>query len=160
MSVSVSVQRALADQATPLPVDRQIEEWVNTAVRKAGSEHAQDAHLTVRIVDEAEMSELNRVYRDKDSVTNVLSFPFELPPGMPAGEMETELGDIVVCAAVVENEARAQHKRSEAHWAHMVIHGFLHLLGYDHQQQDEAQQMESLETTVLDSLGYADPYQA
>lgn len=157
--VSVAVQRALAEPARGLPSDELIAQWVNAAISQAGAGQ-EDACLTVRIVDEAEITELNRVYRGKDYATNVLSFPFELPPGIPAEEVESELGDVVVCAAVVANEAQEQHKTTEAHWAHMIVHGSLHLLGYDHQQEDEAQQMESLETAVLNSLGYADPYQA
>jgi probable rRNA maturation factor len=114
-----------------------------------------EAQLTIRITDEAEIQELNRTYRHKDKPTNVLSFPFEAPPGVEI----PLLGDIIICAAVVAREAGEQGKPLQAHWAHMVIHGTLHLLGYDHIDETEAEQMEGLEITLLAGLGYANPYQ-
>ena len=112
------------------------------------------SEVTIRIVDEAESHELNLTYRGKDRPTNVLSFPFEAPP-----EIELPLlGDLIICRQVVEKEAVEQSKTVEEHWAHMVIHGCLHLLGYDHIEDDEAEEMESLETEILQNLGYADPY--
>ncbi len=112
------------------------------------------AELAVRIVDEAEITALNRRYRGKDGATNVLSFPFDAMPGV-----ETEqLGDVVICAPVVAAEAVTQGKSLQAHWAHIVIHGVLHLLGFDHHLDDEAQQMEALEIRLLASLGLPDPY--
>lgn len=159
MSVTVSVQRAVDEgDMAAIPSDQQIEGWVNAAIAQAEYPGAERSQITVRIVTEKEVTELNKSYRGKDTATNVLSFPFESPPGLPPGEMEGELGDVVVCAAVVKQEAQIQHKDSEAHWAHMIIHGSLHLLGYDHLTEGEAQEMESLEKTVLGNLGYADPY--
>jgi probable rRNA maturation factor len=113
-----------------------------------------DAELTVRLVDEAESQELNSRYRGKDAPTNVLSFPAELPPGtgIPL------LGDIVICAPLVQIEAMAQNKPVRAHWAHLVIHGVLHLIGHDHQGEQEAEAMEALEVDLLFSLGYDNPY--
>ena len=105
-------------------------------------------------VDEAESHELNLTYRGKDKPTNVLSFPFEAPPGI---EMPL-LGDLIICRQVVEQEAKEQQKPLEAHWAHMVVHGSLHLLGYDHIEDNEAEEMESLETEIMLALGYEDPY--
>lgn len=102
----------------------------------------------------AESHSLNLTYRGKDKPTNVLSFPFEVPPGM---EMSL-LGDLVICRQVVEKEAQEQGKPLEAHWAHMVVHGSLHLLGYDHIEDDEAEEMEALETEIMLALGYEDPY--
>ena len=102
--------------------------------------------MTIRVVDTAESHSLNLTYRGKDKPTNVLSFPFEVPPGM---EMSL-LGDLVIC--------RQQGKPLEAHWAHMVVHGSLHLLGYDHIEDDEAEEMEALETEIMLALGYEDPY--
>lgn len=110
--------------------------------------------MTIRLVDEAESHELNLTYRGKDKPTNVLSFPFEAPPGI---EMPL-LGDLIICRQVVEQEAKEQQKPLEAHWAHMVVHGSLHLLGYDHIEDDEAEEMESLETEIMLALGYEDPY--
>ena len=98
--------------------------------------------------------ELNLTYRGKDKPTNVLSFPFEAPPGI---EMPL-LGDLIICRQVVEQEASEQGKPLEAHWAHMVVHGSLHLLGYDHIEDDEAEEMEGLETEIMLALGYEDPY--
>ena len=112
--------------------------------------------MTVRIVDEAESNELNLTYRGKDKPTNVLSFPFEAPPGL---ELPL-LGDLVICRQVVEREAQEQGKPLMAHWAHMVVHGSLHLLGYDHIEDEEAEEMEALERDIMQELGFADPYQS
>jgi len=117
-------------------------------------ENKKNSELTIRVVDEAEITALNRQYRGKDGATNVLSFPYEAIAGV-----ETDLlGDIVICAPVVASESVAQAMPLDAHWAHIVIHGVLHLLGYDHHQDDEAHRMEARETELLDSLGYANPY--
>jgi len=111
--------------------------------------------LSIRIVDEAESRDLNGQYRDKDYPTNVLSFPCDLPD-----DVDIELlGDLVICAQVVAREAAEQNKPAAAHWAHMTVHGCLHLLGYDHLDDDEAEQMEQLETHILAALGYPAPYQ-
>ena len=127
-----------------------IRQWVLQVL----PEHKKDSELTIRVVDEAEITALNRQYRGKDGATNVLSFPYEAIPGV-ATDL---LGDIVICAPVVANESVAQDKPLEAHWAHMVIHGVLHLLDYDHHQDAEAHKMEAREAELLDSLGYANPY--
>jgi len=109
----------------------------------------------VRIVDEPEMRELNARYRHKDYPTNVLSFPAELPPGVDV----PLLGDIVICAPVVNREATEQHKAPRAHWAHMLVHGTLHLLGHDHERERDAAVMEALERRILAGLKFPDPYQ-
>jgi probable rRNA maturation factor len=154
----VDLQIALTDSASVvLPGIEDIQRWANAAVKQAKSAE-NDLQVTVRIVDETEITQLNKDYRHKDGPTNVLSFPFESPPGVPAEECESLLGDVVVCAAVVAQEAVAQHKPTEAHWAHMLVHGILHLLGYDHQTDDDAQKMEALEINVLGDLGYPNPY--
>ncbi|BDX06261.1 rRNA maturation RNase YbeY [Planctobacterium marinum] len=111
--------------------------------------------LTVRIVEEQESQSLNDTYRGKDKPTNVLSFPFEQPPGLNL----PLLGDLVVCQSVVAQEAKQQKKDISAHWAHMLVHGTLHLLGYDHINDQEAEEMERLEVHILNSLGIDDPYQ-
>jgi probable rRNA maturation factor len=128
--------------------------------RAALAEHEGDAELTVRVTDEAESQQLNREYRGKDRPTNVLSFPFEAPEGVPVGEVGTYLGDLVICAPVVEREAAEQSKTAPAHWAHMVVHGVLHLRGFDHEDEADAQRMEDKEREVLDGLGFSDPYAA
>ncbi len=133
-----------------LPSEAQIQAWVNRAIQPAFS----DVEMTVRIVDEAESHDLNLTYRGKDKPTNVLSFPFECPD-----EVELSLlGDLVICRQVVEKEAEEQGKPLMAHWAHMVVHGCLHLLGYDHIEDAEAEEMEGLETEIMQSLGFDDPY--
>ena len=138
------------EQEIGLPTAEQIEQWATAAVQPQSDE----VEMTVRIVDEAESHELNLNYRGKDRPTNVLSFPFECPD-----EVELPLlGDLVICRQVVEREAQEQDKPVMAHWAHMVVHGSLHLLGYDHIEDDEAEEMESLETQIMTGLGFADPY--
>ena len=135
-----------------LPTEEQIAQWATASVQPEGDE----VEMTVRIVDEAESHELNLTYRGKDRPTNVLSFPFECPD-----EVELPLlGDLVICRQVVEREAAEQEKPLIAHWAHMVVHGSLHLLGYDHIEDDEAEEMESLETQIMQGLGFDDPYLA
>ena len=133
-----------------LPTLEQIEQWATAAVQP----ESDDVEMTVRIVDEAESQTLNRTYRAKDRPTNVLSFPFECPTevSLPL------LGDLVICRQVVEYEAAEQEKPLMAHWAHMVVHGSLHLLGYDHIDDTEAEEMESLETKIMQGLGFVDPY--
>ncbi|KAE9525320.1 rRNA maturation RNase YbeY [Testudinibacter aquarius] len=133
-----------------LPSQTQIALWAQSAVKPS----LDDLEMTVRIVDEAESQDLNRTYRGKDYPTNVLSFPFESP-----AEVELPLlGDLVICRQVVEREAAEQQKPLLAHWAHMVVHGSLHLLGYDHIEDAEAEEMESLESEIMQALGFADPY--
>jgi probable rRNA maturation factor len=154
--VQLDVQVAV-DDAADVPDAEQIQVWANAAVQYAEPERA-TSQMTVRIVELDEITQLNEQYRQKTGPTNVLSFPFDLPPGMPAEAVESELGDVVVCADVVRREAVEQEKPLVAHWAHMIVHGTLHLLGYDHIQDADAQQMETLEIAVLAELGYANPY--
>lgn len=144
---NVDIQLACA--ARGIPSRNRIRSWVLAALGKQT-----EAELTVRIVDMQEGKALNRRWRGRRQATNVLSFPVsglaEIAPGL--------LGDIVVCAPVVEKEAVEQHKELGAHWAHMIVHGVLHLRGYDHECRQEAEQMESMERAILKSLGYRDPY--
>lgn len=150
-SVLVDLQIA-TENIEGLPTEEQIVQWATGAVQPEGNE----VEMTVRIVDEAESHELNLTYRGKDRPTNVLSFPFKCPD-----EVELPLlGDLVICRQVVEREAAEQEKPLMAHWAHMVVHGSLHLLGYDHIEDDEAEEMESLETQIMQGLGFDDPYLA
>lgn len=132
------------------PSEAQFETWLGAALK----DKQEATELSIRIVDEHESQSLNHQYRGKDKPTNVLSFPADLPP-----ELELPLlGDLVICANVVEREAKEQNKVLEAHWAHMTIHGCLHLLGYDHIDDAEAEAMESLESQLIMSLGYSEPY--
>lgn len=148
MTLELDVQ--YASTAPDLPSEAELARWARVAL----GEEAPAAELTIRIVDSAESQALNRDYRGKDKPTNVLSFPFEAPPGV-----ESELlGDLVICAPVVAQEAAEQGKPLKAHWAHMVVHGILHLLGYDHEEDEEAECMEALEVERLEILGIANPY--
>ena len=147
--LSLEVQQASRADWTPSRVE--LRRWALAAL----ASHRAEVELVIRIVDEAESQALNRSYRGKDRPTNVLSFPFEAPPGIGS----RHLGDIVVCAAVVEREALEQGKPLAAHWAHMIVHGVLHLLGYDHEDDREAEVMESLEIRILAGLGLPDPYE-
>ena len=159
MGVQVDLQMAVANAAQwNVPDIEAIQAWANAALRQV-EPNSSAREMTVRIVDVDEITQLNEHYRQKTGSTNVLSFPFELPPGVPAEACDGALGDLVVCAAVVAQEAETQHKSVEAHWAHMIVHGTLHLLGYDHLTDDEAQQMESEEIAVLKGFGYDNPYE-
>jgi probable rRNA maturation factor len=151
MKVDVQV----ASDAAGLPTDEEIRDRVTRAVRAV--DPGADVEVSVRIVDEPEMRDLNRDYRGKDKSTNVLAFPAGDPGFTPPGETPL-LGDIVVCAGVVAREAEEQGKLPEHHWSHMLVHGTLHLLGQDHADDDEAQAMEALERRILAALGIADPY--
>lgn len=152
----------VGDKALFHPSHKQLSMWVNKALMLAHchgiSSIKADKHfnsdITIRVVDEAESQALNRDYRAKDAPTNVLSFPSDIPDFIN----EPFLGDLVICAQVVCCEASCQNKTLEAHWAHMVVHGTLHLLGYDHIDDDEADVMEALETRILTELNYPAPY--
>lgn len=138
-------------QSQRIPSTDQIERWIAAAL---ASQQLTEAEVSVYIVDEEESQELNSQYRHKDKPTNVLSFPADLPE-----EIEIPLlGDLVVCAPVVEREAQEQGKTLDAHWAHMLVHGTLHLLGYDHIEDDEAETMEALETQLITAMNYPAPY--
>lgn len=133
-----------------VPEDTDFQRWVDAAL----TEVTEDCELSVRLVDVDESTELNSTYRAKSGPTNVLSFPFDAPVVIEP----RLLGDLVICKTVVETEAEQQKKQLEDHWAHMVIHGCLHLLGYDHIETDEAEQMEALEVKILQSLNIDNPY--
>ncbi|WP_320153343.1 rRNA maturation RNase YbeY [uncultured Tolumonas sp.] len=150
MSITLDLQLACAD-SSGLPAEAQFQQWLDTAILP----FQQEAEVTIRIVDEAESNDLNLTYRGKDKPTNVLSFPFECPPGVEDFPL---LGDLIICRQVVEQEASEQQKTLESHWAHMVIHGSLHLLGYDHIEDAEAEEMEALEKEFMQALNYPAPY--
>jgi len=133
-----------------LPAEADFRRWVLAALEGIDG----PVELVIRLVDEEESRELNHRYRGRDKPTNVLSFTFEVPPGVEAAH----LGDLVICAPVVIKEAQEQHKHAGAHWAHMVVHGVLHLRGYDHQDEAAAEAMEQLEREILSGLGIGDPY--
>jgi len=142
----------LADSSAKTPDAQHIRDWVAAVFTTL---ERSPLALTVRVIGEEEMAKLNRRYRGRNKPTNVLSFPMEPLPGM-----RTDLlGDIVVCGPVVDREAAIQNKSPMDHWAHMVVHGLLHLFGYNHESDQEAMVMEALEKSVLEGLGYSDPYQ-
>lgn len=139
-------------QSQHIPAVNDLERWISAALQ---SQKLEEAEVSLYIVDEDESQELNAQYRGKDYPTNVLSFPADIAEevGIPL------LGDLVVCAPIVERESQEQGKTLQAHWAHMLIHGTLHLVGFDHIDDDEAEAMETLETQILTGLGYPAPYQ-
>jgi probable rRNA maturation factor len=155
MSVRIDVQRATDENSTP--GDAFVAEWVRRAIEAAHD--SGKSEVSVRIVDAEEIRALNLDYRGKDRPTNVLSFPAGDVAGLPDDE-PAPLGDIVVCASVVRDESVAQGKSIPDHWAHMLVHGALHLLGHDHQSDSEANAMEALETRILGAHGIGDPYKA
>ncbi len=132
-----------ASNATGLPTRTQLRKWTKAAVRV-------ETEVTIRIVDAEEGRELNSMYRGKDYATNVLTFPLTEEPYL--------MGDIIICAPVVEAEAKSQHKSLEAHYAHLAVHGILHLHGYDHETEPQAELMEGIETAIVTKLGYPSPY--
>lgn len=147
-TVNVLLQCAV-EARDALPSDSKFDVWAQACIVKSDWRE-----VGVRIVTIDESASLNQQYRGKKGATNVLSFPFEAPP-----EVEDDyLGDLVICADVVQREANEQNKLPEHHWAHMLVHGLLHLQGYDHETDTEAQEMESLEIEILQQLGYSNPY--
>ncbi len=156
LTLDVDIQRAC--NTANLPTDSDISLWVKSVLCLTGKKDTQtlldDAELTVRTVALNESQTLNRDYRGKDKPTNVLSFPSDIPADVPI----PLLGDLIICSDVVAQEARDQNKTLQAHWAHMVIHGCLHLLGFDHIDDDEADEMEALEINLLNTLGFSHPY--
>jgi probable rRNA maturation factor len=147
MKAEIDVQ--VATVFSPLPAESELCLWAQTALRDLT-----EAELTLRLVDSEESHKLNSRFRGKSQPTNVLSFPAELPPGLDI----PLLGDVVICAPLVKEEAAVQGKSLQAHFAHLVIHGVLHLQGYDHQDDQQAAEMEALEVELLNSLGFANPY--
>lgn len=148
-AATLDFQQAL--EAADLPAPEQLLDWVEAALETENY----GVELVIRLVDEAESAELNEAYRGKTGPTNVLSFPFDMPPEVEETRL---LGDLVICAPVVRREAAEQGKTEPAHWAHLVVHGTLHLQGYDHQTEAGAAEMEGLERKILARLGYPDPY--
>jgi probable rRNA maturation factor len=162
------VDLQIATKVTDLPDEKTFTLWLDQVLLELG---IQNKEMTIRLVDEAEGQQLNYQYRSKNAPTNVLSFPFEMPD-FSAFEQESDasdlnlidiefglLGDLVICAPIITLEAQQQNKILTHHWAHMVVHGTLHLLGYDHINDTEADHMEGLERKILQQLDIDDPYQ-
>ncbi len=148
MSFELDLQ--VACETTELPDENLLMKWAQSALSGSNA----NSEMTIRIVDEQEIQAFNRDYRAKDKPTNVLSFPAEIPEEVGINL----LGDMIICATIVNEEAKQQGKTQNAHWAHMVIHGTLHLQGYDHIEPSDAEIMEKLEVQILSKHGFPDPY--
>jgi len=157
-SAGTSIEVQVATRSRSVPRPDELERWASETLAALDRSGA----VTLRLVDRAEGEQLNEFFRGslgKTGATNVLSFPYQPPEGLPA-ELDLEiLGDIVLCAPVITAEARAQAKSSRDHWAHLVVHGVLHLLGYEHEDGFAAEQMEALERKLLWAYGIPDPYE-
>ena len=139
-------------KSSHVPDQELFQKWFDTVLQNS----TEDSEIVIRIVDETEMIQFNEQYRNKEGVTNILSFPFDIPEGVDSDL----LGDLLVCAPVVECEAQQQNKQLEHHWAHIIIHGILHLLGYDHINDEDAEEMEALEIQLLKKIKINNPYEA
>jgi probable rRNA maturation factor len=159
LKLAVTVQYASSRRGVPHA--RSLSQWANAAsAAPSGRRSRDEGTLTIRVVGAAESRRLNRTWRGKDKPTNVLSFPADpLPASVRRSRDEVdEIGDLAICAPVVAREAREQGKSLQAHWAHMVVHGVLHLLGYDHENDRDAVRMETKEAVILQQFGYPNPY--
>ena len=149
MGLKLDIQKV--SQSSTLPDETLLNQWALQAL----DDKNKKTEILLRIVDEQESRELNKAWRNKDAATNVLSFPV----GEIIEQVPELLGDVVICAPIVEREAREQGKTSESHWAHLIIHGILHLQGYDHEQERNAKIMEAKEISILKNIGYSNPYE-
>tara|TARA_B110000858_G_scaffold198483_1_gene265545 strand:- start:1985 stop:2458 length:474 start_codon:yes stop_codon:yes gene_type:complete len=154
MNATIDISNSCEDQWAPSI--EQCENWLNTGLEAAGK--IRPCSISLSFVDPTDSQSLNRDYRDKDKPTNVLSFPAEFPIELQQQVDTYPLGDIVICAAVVAEEAKAQNKELTSHWAHLTLHGLFHLLGYQHDTESSAIEMETLEINTLEILGIPNPY--
>ena len=162
MSVLIELQNTIDSEKFPDQNSHHL--WIKTALNIAKEQVSElniiEPELTIRLVTSDESQQLNRDYREKDKPTNVLSFPFEAPAMIPVDELPNYLGDLVICESVLCEEANAQNKTYQDHYIHLIIHGLLHLLGFDHIDEDEAEIMENLEVIILKKLGVSNPYES
>lgn len=152
MTIDLVLDVQYATEEDELPSEEMLALWIKKALPRTFD----SIELTVRLVDIEESSQLNKVHRGKNKPTNILSFPFSLPKGIQLPV--PLLGDLVFCVPIVLQEAKQQSKELFAHWAHLTIHGTLHLLGYDHENDQDAEKMENLEIKLMSELGYPNPY--
>ena len=154
MNISVDLQ--IACQVDSVPQEAEVQAWLEQALQTGNPNASKRCDVSVRIVDEDESRQLNKQYRQQNRATNVLAFPAEVV-GVPKDEAEL-LGDLVICGPLVEQEAEEQGKSPASHWGHLLIHGMLHLLGYDHETESQAAEMETMERKILADRGFEDPY--
>jgi probable rRNA maturation factor len=155
MQIELDLQNAI--DSKQLPSFENMQNWIIAALEKVDAKFDRP-EITIRIVSQQESQQLNLEYRGKGKPTNVLSFPFEAPEMIPLEALGEFLGDLVICEQVLEQEAQEQKKTVQSHWAHLIIHGVLHLLGFDHIEEHQAEEMEALEIEVMKELGFEDPY--
>ncbi len=161
MTIPVQVDVQFAANLDDAPAESEVRDWVEKVINRVGPGAERPLEISVRIVDEAEGRALNRQYRNRDYATNVLSFSAcEEGLNDPPGDLPLALGDIVICGPVVAREATDQGKKHSDHWAHLIVHGALHLFGYDHESDAEARRMETLETEILVLGGVENPYKS
>ena len=159
MTGPVQVDVQVAANLPDVPDESQIRHWLEQVITHVGTDTKRPVEISVKVVDESEGRALNRQYRDQDSATNVLSFPSaETGLNDPPADLPLTLGDIVICGPVVAREASDQGKTDLDHWAHLLVHGALHLMGYDHESDSEAREMEALEASILARGGVENPY--
>lgn len=144
-------------ESEQLPDIGKIQSWISATLEKIDATF-ENPEITIRVVSCEESRQLNSEYRGKDKSTNVLSFPFEAPEMIPLDELDEFLGDLVICEDILQKEAQEQKKSLQSHWAHLIIHGLLHLVGFDHIEDHQAEEMEALEVEIMRNLGFADPY--
>lgn len=152
----LTVHLLIETTADYLPTEAEVQYWLDTALQFAPTQDHRKTAVNIAIIDKMAMTELNQNFRQKKGPTNVLSFPDEPIPGLDSDS----LGDIAICAPLVKEEALDQEKWLKAHWAHLLVHGFLHLQGFDHIDETEATVMENLEVKILSTLGFKNPYEA
>ncbi len=148
--MTIELELQIATEVKTLPHPAQFREWISVTL----SQLLETAEITIRLVDREESAQLNQQFRFKEGPTNVLSFPYEPIPGI----VSRCIGDVVICAPLVEEESNEYNIPLLAYWAHMVVHGTLHLMGYDHEEENEAREMKALETQIIMSLGFPPPY--
>jgi probable rRNA maturation factor len=153
VKVEISISDSIESGEDDIPEPGLLQQWAAAAYLSETP-----AIASLRLTSAAEIQQLNKDYRHKDKATNVLSFPMELPKDIDIGMPENILGDIALCVSVINDEAKQQSKSINSHWAHMVVHGMLHLQGYDHVDETEAAEMEQLEINILNKLSFPDPY--
>ena len=155
MEIILDLQNVI--DSKQIPDLSNMKKWISATLENLNANFNQP-EVTIRVVSLAESQELNHQYRDKNQPTNVLSFPFEVPEMIPVEDFAEFLGDLVICEDIIVQEAKEQKKSLESHWAHMIIHGLLHLVGFDHITAKDAEEMEGIEVKVLAELGFANPY--